>query len=930
MDNYPLGEESRSSAQDSTAQDADFRRFFEAAPGLFLVLRADAPQFTTVAASDEYLRATLTVRDGARGIVGRGIFEAFPDPPDKPDATGERNLRASLERAVATRAPDTMAVQPYPILRPDGSWEDRHWSPLNSPVRDAATGRVTHLIHRVEDVTEQVRLSGAYDRLTSDHAESERARQEAEEVGTALSHANQQLQEQAAELEMQAEELQAIATQLEERTEEAERERARYRYLFDSIDDGFCVLQVLFDGDGRAVDYLFLETNPAFVQQTGLLDAVGRTARDAVPGLEQRWIDTYARVALTGEPVRFENGSEAMARWFDVYAFRVGHPGEHSVALLFSDITAQRAAERERQRLIDDLEVERARLEAERAQLREIVDHAPAFIAVLRGPEHRFEHFNDAYARLIGGRAQIGQSVAEALPEVVEQGFIDLLDGVLVTGEPFIGRSLPARLVQDQGGEPVLRNVDFVYQALTEADGTRSGVFVHGVDVTDTVEGKRQVERLLAESEAARTEADAANRAKSDFLANMSHELRTPINAIVGYTALLDMGIPGPLTEQQKANLGRITASSAHLLGLINEVLDLAKVESGQIHVAAERVRISDTLMDTLPLVGPQAAERGIELRNHVGDSNVTYWADPTRVNQILLNLFSNAVKFTERGIITIGCATIDHTEAGLQLPGAGPWLRVDVEDTGIGIAPEQASQIFEPFVQAHGGYTRESGGTGLGLTIARRLARLMDGDLLVRSRFGEGSCFSLYLPTAPEPTDSSGNERPEAREESLPLLVPRLADVGDALTRCVDDVVHELRDRLCEDPRIPAARELDRAQLENHTATFLVDIGNSLIVLDEGGGDPELMRDGSEIQRLIAELHGAQRARLGWGEEALRREFAALREIVEQKLRAELPASADVAVEEALAALNRLLEQAEWISVRGWKKAVAVSGYAG
>jgi hypothetical protein len=218
MDNHPpSGEPAHAAAQSRTADGPDFHTLFEAAPGLFLVLRADAPRYTIVGASDAYLRATLTTRDGPRGLVGQAMFDAFPDPPDAPDATGERNLRASLDRAVATGAPDAMEVQPYPILRPDGSWEERYWSPLNTPVRDAESGRVAYLIHRVEDVTERVRLASAYDRLTSDHAESEEARHRAEDLGAALSQANQQLQEQAAELELQAKELQAVARQLEER-----------------------------------------------------------------------------------------------------------------------------------------------------------------------------------------------------------------------------------------------------------------------------------------------------------------------------------------------------------------------------------------------------------------------------------------------------------------------------------------------------------------------------------------------------------------------------------------------------------------------------------------------------------------------------------------------------------------------------------------
>src|SRR5688572_7842569 len=191
----------------------DFRVVFEAAPDLYLLLRADVPCFTIVGVSDEYLRATLTTREGPNSIIGRGLFEVFPDPPDDPDATGTRNLRASLERAIATRAPDTMPIQAYAIRRPDGSWEERSWSPRNTPVVDAATGQVTLLIHRVVDVTDAVRLAAAHDRLRTEHTELEA-------FSRALEDANAQLQEQQLELELANQQLQDQATELEFQTEE--------------------------------------------------------------------------------------------------------------------------------------------------------------------------------------------------------------------------------------------------------------------------------------------------------------------------------------------------------------------------------------------------------------------------------------------------------------------------------------------------------------------------------------------------------------------------------------------------------------------------------------------------------------------------------------------------------------------------------------
>ena len=204
----------------------EFRRFLEAAPDLILVLNADAPRYTIAAVSDAYLRATLTRRDGPGGIVGRALFEVFPDPPGDPAATGERNLRASLDRVLATGAFHVMEIQPYPITRPDGSWEERYWSPINTPVMDPDTGRVTHVVHRVDDVTREVRLAADLDRLSSEHAEGVRDRHRVEDVNAALAEVNQLLQEQALELEMHTEELRTRAVELEERTREAVRERA--------------------------------------------------------------------------------------------------------------------------------------------------------------------------------------------------------------------------------------------------------------------------------------------------------------------------------------------------------------------------------------------------------------------------------------------------------------------------------------------------------------------------------------------------------------------------------------------------------------------------------------------------------------------------------------------------------------------------------
>ena len=284
-----------------------------------------------------------------------------------------------------------------------------------------------------------------------------------------------------------------------------------------------------------------------------------------------------------------------------------------------------------------------------------------------------------------------------------------------------------------------------------ESDGTvREWVGV-GTDVTERIRAEEERDHALFEAERARVEAEEASRAKSGFLANMSHEIRTPINAIVGYTDLIEMGIAGPLTERQRSQLERIRLSSQHLLGLINEILDFAKVESGQMTARFEAVPVAEVVLAALALVQPQAAKGGLDVENRVaGDCAFSFRGDLDRVRQILVNLLSNAVKFTESGgRVVVECGVSQVPLAGARLAGDGPWTYVRVRDTGSGVPTAQAESIFEPFVQGETGHTRTKGGTGLGLAISRQLARLMEGDITLESEPGLGSAFTLWLPAS-------------------------------------------------------------------------------------------------------------------------------------------------------------------------------------
>ena len=242
------------------------------------------------------------------------------------------------------------------------------------------------------------------------------------------------------------------------------------------------------------------------------------------------------------------------------------------------------------------------------------------------------------------------------------------------------------------------------------------------------------------ELERQRAIAEEANQAKSAFLAAMSHELRTPLNAIGGYVQLLEMGIHGPVTAGQSEALQKVARSQRHLLRLINEVLNLARIEAGGVHYDLRPVNLREIVDAVLPMVEPQLAERGLSCEVRL-PAELTVRADRDKAEQVLLNLLGNAVKFTGRGGRVRVEANVDAASPGR--------VRLFVADTGVGIPADRLEQVFEPFVQVNVDPARRAEGTGLGLAISRDLARGMGGDLTATSALGEGSTFTLELPSA-------------------------------------------------------------------------------------------------------------------------------------------------------------------------------------
>jgi signal transduction histidine kinase len=268
--------------------------------------------------------------------------------------------------------------------------------------------------------------------------------------------------------------------------------------------------------------------------------------------------------------------------------------------------------------------------------------------------------------------------------------------------------------------------------------------------------GERAQAMALEHAAAARDEAQRANRAKNDFLAVMSHELRTPLNAIIGYGSMLRDGIPDPPTASQRQQVERIGASAKHLLALIDEVLTLSRLELGRERITPTTIGVGTLVEEAAAMMEPEARKKGLALSLMVPEREITMVTDAGKLRQALVNLLGNAVKFTDRGEVRIHARAERDDEE----------IVFEIHDTGIGISPEHLPRVFEAFWQVDQAPTRRVGGTGLGLHVTQRLARLLGGDVSARSVAGEGSCFTIRVSrawwdattaehdVAPEPTE--------------------------------------------------------------------------------------------------------------------------------------------------------------------------------
>jgi two-component system, cell cycle sensor histidine kinase and response regulator CckA len=609
-----------------------------------------------------------------------------------------------------------------------------------------------------------------------------------------LMQAQDHLQQQATELEAQAAELEGQAAELEEHAGEMEMLRdaaqaaeARLRSVIDSSLDAIVTIGAdsRITGWNRHAEVLFGWTAEEVLGRPLASTIIPMKHREG----HHRGMEHYL---ATGEGPILNRRIEITAvnragREFPVeLTVAVARAGFEIVFSAFiRDLTQQRAAER---RLNAEHAVTRVLAEShtfDEAAPRilqaicEALDwKAGAFWVVDAGaPELRpagMWHDPDArIAEFAAVTAAMPFARGQGLPgSVWHSGEAQWIADIQATDLPRAKAAASAGLhgafaFPVRAGEEILGVIECFHQDVLAPDqGLLTAVDAIGADVGQSVRRVRAEEerdRALEAMEAANAqlvertaEAEAANRAKSEFLANMSHEFRTPMNAIIGYSDLLEAGISGELTDAQRDQLRRIRASSAHLLGLVEDVLDLAKIEAGGLTIEVETGAVGPAVQAAIELVEPQAARGELTITRRCED--LQFVGDVDRIRQIVANLLSNAVKFTPPGgTVTVSCERCEAADPRARVIGSGPWVCVTVSDTGIGIPPAQIEQIFEPFVQLETGHTRSHGGTGLGLTISRRLAHLIGGDITVTSTPGDGSSFRLWLSAA---TDGSPPER--------------------------------------------------------------------------------------------------------------------------------------------------------------------------
>ena len=502
----------------------------------------------------------------------------------------------------------------------------------------------------------------------------------------------------------------------------------RYRNLFNSIDEGFCVIDMIFDEHEKPIDFRFLEVNPAFEKQSGISEATGRRMREIAPDIEAHWSEIRGKVALTGEPVRYVNESKALNdRWFDIYAFRIGGPESRKVAVIFTNIAERKLAEK----ALRESE-ERLRLAAEAAHFGMYDrDLGGAYFHISAQIKQMLGYKSDAPLSHLQVTQMLGYESDAPLDHLQVMSHIhpdDRLVGLAAfqracdpAGDGNI--AVEQRIVRRDGS---VRWIASVGRVLFE-DGVPKRSIGFWIDITE----RRRLQRETLEQAQALADLD---RRKDEFLAMLSHELRNPLAALSNAVQLLRLQKnEAPLQQEARHVIERQLGQLKHL---VDDLLEVSRITSGRVQLRQEQVSVGGIVERAVETAQPLIVQRRHELKVSLPPAPIFLQADAARLEQVLVNLLTNAAKYTDEG-----------GRIWLSVEHEGDTAVLRVRDTGIGIAPELLPRIFDLFTQAERSLDRSQGGLGIGLCLVQRLVELHGGSVEAHSVLGQGSEFVVRLP---------------------------------------------------------------------------------------------------------------------------------------------------------------------------------------
>lgn len=523
-----------------------------------------------------------------------------------------------------------------------------------------------------------------------------------------------------------------------------EESEEKYRSLFNTMEQGFCIIQMLFDTHHRPVDYRFIEVNPVFASQTGLTEAPGKTARELLPGLEQHWIDAYGKVALTGESVRFIGDSDAMGRWFEVYAFRRSPDFPDHVAILFSDIT-------NRVQTVEALRVARDESE-KRKRLLETVTNTTEDLHYVFDLDYKFTYANSALLRMWGRSWEdaIGRGLRDLGYEEWHAAMHEReIDKVVATRKSVRG------IVSFPHAELGERIYDYIFSPVINEQGEVEAIAGTTRDISEL----KQTERALKESEmryrnlvgqleqavAERTkELQRSNDDLEQFAHVASHDLKEPVRKVSIFSSRLKEEFGSEISEHAMQYVAKIESAAQRMNEMINGVLNYAVV--GELDIPEDRVdlgNVFESIVNDLELpIREKSAEIRIGAMLPVKGSQVLLY-------QLFYNLINNSLKFSSRErmpvVAVLSQMADDKDLVRAKLPADGSFIKIYVTDNGIGFQPHEAERIFQSFTRLHGKHEYE--GTGLGLSLCKKIAERHGGAILAEGVPQLGATFTVLLP---------------------------------------------------------------------------------------------------------------------------------------------------------------------------------------